>query len=164
MKRRQFLTLSLALAGPGTLLLGCTGAPAGLHGSLIVLRHADRSGSMLNEKGVARAAPWPDALSDLEIDAIYTTPRQRNIDTATPLARARGLAVNNLLASGAGTKLLSAHPGQTVVWVGNQENLPLLYAELGVSAKPPVQFGEIHVVTFPAGGGYPALEQRNYGT
>lgn len=162
MKRRQFLALPLAVAA-GALLTACTGAPPGLHGRLIVLRHADRTGSMLNEKGVARAAVLPDALADLEIDAIYTTPRQRNIDTATPLAQARGLAVKNLIASGAGSRLLSAHPGQTLVWVGNQENLPLLYAELGVAAKPPVQFGEIHVLTFPVAGGYPTLEKRRYG-
>jgi len=159
MNRRHFLALSLA----ATALAGCTGAPPGLHGRLIVLRHADRTGPMLNEKGVARAARLPEALADLAIDAIYTTPRQRNIDTATPLARARGLEVKNLLAMGAGKKLLAGHPGQSVVWVGNQENLGLLYGELGVAAKPPVQFGDLHVVTFPAGGGVPVLERRHYG-
>lgn len=160
--RRKILVLPLA-AALGGLLAGCTGAPPGLHGRLIVLRHADRTGAMLNENGVARAQRLPDALADLEIDAIYTTPRQRNIDTATPLARARGLDVNTHLAAGAGAALLGAHAGQTLVWVGNQENLPLLYAELGVAAKPPVQFGEIHVLTFPEGGGYPVLEKRHYG-
>ena len=162
MKRRQFLALPLA-AVAGAALTACAGAPPGLHGRLIVLRHADRTGSMLSQKGVARALLLPEALADLDIDAIYTTPRQRNIDTATPLAQARGLAVKNLIASGAGSRLLGAHPGQTLVWVGNQENLPLLYAELGVAAKPPVQFGEIHVLTFPVGGGYPVLEKRRYG-
>ncbi len=163
MQRRHFLTLPLAFAASGTLLSGCTGAPPGLHGRLIVLRHANRTFTMLNEKGVARAATLPKALADLEIDAIYTTPRSRNIDTANPLAEARGLAAVKLDASGAGTKILSAHPGQTVVWVGNQENLPRLYVELGVAAKPPVQYGEIHVLTFPEGGGYPSLQKRRYG-
>lgn len=163
LSRRQILALPLAAIAAGGLLAGCTGAPPGLHGRLIVLRHADRSGAMLNAKGVARAKRLPDALADLEIDAIYATPRQRNIDTATPLARARGLAVNTLPAARAGTRLLGAHPGQTIVWVGNQENLPLLYAELGVAAKPPVQFGEIQILTFPEGGGYPVLEKRHYG-
>lgn len=161
MNRRQALTLLAATALPA--LAGCTGAPDGLYGRLIVLRHADRSGTMLNARGRARARALPAALADLGIDAIYTTPRQRNIDTATPLARARGLSVQNLRAAGAGRKLLAAHPGETIVWVGNQENLGLLYAELGVSAKPPVQFGDVHVVTFPQGGGYPALERRHYG-
>lgn len=161
--RRKVLALPL-VAASGGLLAACTGAPPGLHGRLIVLRHADRTGPMLNEAGVARADRLPEALADLPIDAVYTTPRQRNIDTATPLARARGLRVHTLLATGAGTRLLRAHPGQTVVWVGNRRNLPLLYLELGVRAKPPVQFGEIHVLTFPGGGGAPTLQERRYGT
>lgn len=160
--RRGLLALPLVLAA-GPLLTACSGAPEGVHGRLIVLRHADRFGAQLSAAGRARAERLPEALADLPIDAIYTTPRQRNIDTATPLAQARGLMVKTLLAPGAGKRLLGSYPGKTIVWVGNQENLPLLYAELGVAAKPPVQFGEIHVLTFPAGGGYPALEKRHYG-
>lgn len=160
MYRRQFLTLTSA-----ALLTGCTPAlrPVGLYGRLIVLRHADRTWSMLNETGVARAARLPEALTDLPIDAIYCTPRQRNIDTATPLAKARGLPIHTLLAFGAGTKILTDHPGQTVVWVGNQENLPFLYMELGIPVKPPVQFGEIQIVTLPKSGGPAQVEDRYYG-
>ena len=160
--RRRLLALPLVLA-TAPLLTACTGAPPELHGRLIVLRHADRFGAMLSAEGRARAARLPEALADLQIDAIYTTPRQRNIDTATPLAQARGLMVKTLLAPGAGKRLLGTYPGKTIVWVGNQENLPLLYAELGVSAKPPVQYGEIQILTFPEGGGPPALEKRRYG-
>lgn len=158
MDRRHFLALTAS-----AVLAGCTVTPDDLHGRLIVMRHADRTFAMLNERGVARAATLPAALADLEIDAIYTTPRPRNIDTATPLAKARGLEIHNIEAAGAGRKLLTAHPGQTVVWVGNQENLGLLYAELGLSIKPPVQFGEIHVVTLPGGGARPQVEKRSYG-
>ncbi len=159
MHRRRFLALSSA-----ALLTGCASLrPAGLYGRLIILRHADRTFSMLNEVGVARAVMLPAALADLPVDAIYCTPRQRNIDTATPLAEARGLPVQTMPAIGAGTKLLSAHPGQTVVWVGNQENLGFLYLELGIPGKPPVQFGEIQVVTLPEGGGNAQIEKRHYG-
>jgi hypothetical protein len=159
MLRRDFLTLAA-----GSVLLGaCATPPAGLHGRLIVLRHADRTFSMLNEKGVARAARLPEAVADLAIDAIYCTPRPRNIATATPLAQARGLPVTTMAAEGAGSRLLAAHPAQTVVWVGNQENLGLLYAELGIAHKPPVQFGDLHIVTFPAVGGRPLVEKRHYG-
>lgn len=118
---------------------------------------------MLNEKGIARAARLPEAIADLPIDAIYCTPRPRNIATATPLAEARGLRVTTMPADGAGPRLLAAHPGQTIVWVGNQENLGFLYAQLGIPHKPPVQFGELHVVTFPAGGERPLVEKRRYG-
>lgn len=153
----------LALIGAAPLLAACATRPAGLHGRLIILRHADRTFSMLNETGVARAQSLPEALADLPIDAIYCTPRPRNVATATPLAEARGLPVTTLASEGAGTKILTAHPGETVVWVGNQENLGFLYAELGIPAKPPVQFGQIHVVTLPADGGLPVVEKRTYG-
>ncbi|GKY87198.1 histidine phosphatase family protein [Sinisalibacter aestuarii] len=159
MFRRDFL----ALTGATALLSACAARPPELHGRLIVLRHADRTFSMLNENGVARAAELPAAVADLKIDAIYCTPRPRNIDTATPLAEARNLSVTTMEASGAGTRILTAHPGQTVVWVGNQENLGFLYAELGIPEKPPVQFGELHVVTLPRGGGRPIVEERRYG-
>lgn len=159
MHRREFL----ALAGSTALLAGCATRPPALQGRLIVLRHADRTFSMLNEIGQERITHLPDALADLPIDAVYCTPRQRNIDTASAIADARGLPVQTMPAQGAGTKLLSAHPGQTVVWVGNQENLGFLYAELGIPEKPPVQFGQIHVVTLPRGGGLPTVEKRTYG-
>jgi len=162
MDRRDFLTLSLT-ATAAAWLTGCAGAPPDLHGRLIVMRHADRTFAMLNPTGVARAATLPAALADLEIDAIYTTPRQRNIDTATPLAEARGLPIGNLVARGVGRKLLTMYPGQTVVWVGNQENLGLLHAELGLLVKPPVQFGDIQIVTVPGGGRRPTVEKRHYG-
>lgn len=159
MKRRDFLAFSASAA----LLAGCGVRPQGLYGRLIVLRHADRTFSMLNERGVARAALLPAALADLPIDAIYCTPRQRNIDTVTPLAKARGLAITPIPSQGAGTRILSEHPGETVVWCGNQENLGLLYIELGIDHKPPVQFGEINVITLPRDGGPAQVEIRHYG-
>lgn len=159
MHRRAFL----AFAGATPFLAACTGAPEGLYGRLIILRHADRTFSMLNEAGEERIKHLPEALADLPVDAVYCTPRPRNIATATAIAEARGLRVNTMVADGVGTKLLRAHPGQTLVWVGNQENLGFLYAELRIPAKPPVQFGQIHVVTFPQGGGAPRVEKRHYG-
>ncbi|RME15575.1 MAG: histidine phosphatase family protein [Alphaproteobacteria bacterium] len=159
MNRRGFLLL----AAGAPLLAACGQTPRGLHGRLIILRHADRTFAPLNAKGRARAAQLPEALADLPIDAIYTSQRQRNIDTATPLAKARGLPVQPIPPLGAGTRILTEHPGQTVVWVGNQENLGFLYLELGIPAKPPVQFGEIHVVTIPGDGGPPTVEIRHYG-
>ncbi|MEJ2017349.1 MAG: hypothetical protein P8X51_03350, partial [Maritimibacter sp.] len=69
MNRRHFLAISSAAA-----LTGCASMrPEGLYGRLIVLRHADRTFSPLNEAGVARAAMLPEALADLPIDAIWCT-------------------------------------------------------------------------------------------
>lgn len=159
MNRRHALTILGALP----LVAACAPRPAPLHGRLVVLRHADRTFSMLNETGEERIKHLPEAVADLDIAAVYCTPRPRNVATATPIAEARGLPVTTLTALGAGTKILTAHPGQTSVWVGNQENLGFLYAELRIPAKPPVQFGEIQVVTLPANGGLPTIEKRFYG-
>jgi Histidine phosphatase superfamily (branch 1) len=159
MFRRDFL----AVAAGGALLSACAARPPALHGRLIVLRHADRTFSMLNETGVERADRLPEAVADLPIDAVCCTPRPRNIATATPLAVARGLPVRTLDARGVGTRMLTDYPGQTVAWIGNQENLPFLYSELGIPHRPPVQFGQIHIVTLPANGAIPQVELRDYG-
>jgi hypothetical protein len=132
-------------------------------GTLIALRHADRTWAPLNAKGVARAAVLPDALADLPIDAIFATPRGRNVATATPLAKARGLKVQTIPSSEAATTLFHGRSGKTVVWVGNQENLGILWSELHIPGKPPVQFGDLFVVTLPADGGPAIVEKRHYG-
>lgn len=169
MQRRRFLALSFLTLSAASGLAACASPPvvstmsAQTRTRLIVLRHADRTASMLNEVGVLRAARLPDAVADLKIDAIYTTPRQRNIDTATPLARTRELAIRNHLALGAPGRILTDHPGETVVWVGNQENLGLFYVALGILHKPPVQFGDLHVITFAANGRMTMIEKRRYG-
>lgn len=163
MHRRRVLALLVALAASALLLAACGPRPPEAHGTLIVLRHADRTRSMLNEKGVARAAALPAALAGIPIDAIYATQRQRNIDTATPLARARRLAIHTMPAFGAGTRMFQANPGKTIVWIGNQENLGFLWMELGIPGIPPLRYGELFIVTLPKGGGPAIVEQRRYG-
>ncbi|SMH52338.1 histidine phosphatase family protein [Maritimibacter sp. HL-12] len=162
--RRLFLALAAFSA-----LSGCSGSTvlSSMNSvettRLVVLRHADRTSAMLNGAGVARAARLPAALADLEIDAIYTTPRQRNIDTATPLATERGLPIGNHVAITAPRRILTQHAGETVVWIGNQENLGLFYFSLGILHKPPVAFGDLHVITFEPDGRMSLLQKRRYG-
>jgi probable phosphomutase (TIGR03848 family) len=47
----------------------------------------------LNERGQAQAQALGDALKDVPIKAIYSSPLERAIETATPIAAARGLEV-----------------------------------------------------------------------
>lgn len=163
MRISSFRTPVVVLVLSAILLSACAPRPSDATGTLIALRHADRTFAPLNEKGVERAQALPVALADLHIDAIYATPRPRNIATATPLARERGLTVQTLPALGAGEKIFEGNSGKTVVWVGNQENLGLLWAELHIPGKPPVQFGDVWVVTLPADGGPALVEKRHYG-
>lgn len=143
MHRRTLLT-SLAAA---SLLTAC-GLPAGEpRARLIVLRHAERTGEDLNADGIARAAALPTALLDVEIDAVFAPDRQRNMDTATPLAASRGLKVQVIPAVGIARNMLSGRPGQTMVWVGNKDNLEALWAEINAAGAPPIQYGEVFIVT-----------------
>lgn len=158
LKKLQFLILAAA----GMALNACTERAPDLDGQLIVLRHADRTFAPLNDKGVARASQLPAALEGIEIDAIYATDRGRNIATATPLAQERGLDVTVLPAIGAGTKILTDNPGKTSVWVGNQENLGFLFMELGIDAKPPVQFGDVYLLDIEPGR-EPSVRKGYYG-
>lgn len=161
MPRLRFALLALTAL---PLLAACAPRPNDAVGTLVVLRHADRTWAALNDQGEERAQELPAALADLQIDAIYATPRGRNIATAAPLARDRGLEVQTLPALGAGERIFAHNSGKTVVWVGNQENLGFLWAELRLPGKPPVQFGDVWVVTLPEDGGPATVEKRHYGT
>ncbi len=159
MLRRAFLILILGLG-----LAACTPArdlsmPADT--TFIVLRHADRTGEDLSDKGRARADALVEALQGTPIDAIYSPGIQRNLDTAAPLASARGLEVEpsaplasargleveRFSAERAATNLVSLGAGRTVVWVGNKGNLNAIWDELSLPGPPPLEYGDLFFVT-----------------
>ncbi len=148
MRRRTFLT-NLAIL---PLLAACAGvfdraAPEEtMGGTLIVVRHTERSGEDLNADGIARAAALPEALAGVEIDGIYAPDMQRNIDTATPLAEAKGLEVQVIPTIDIARTMFARQPGGTLVWVGNRTNLPVLWDEIGAQGEPPVRYGEMFIV------------------
>ena len=47
----------------------------------------------LHEEGLARAEKWAEVLRYADIDAVFSTDRRRNIQSAEPLARSLGLEV-----------------------------------------------------------------------
>ena len=104
--RRQFLAL-----GGTALLAAC--ASGGAHvaippgTTLIALRHGDRDGENLTDKGHARAAALVEALKGMPVDAIYSPGIKRNLDTAAPLATARGLTVQRIPAENPAARLMS---------------------------------------------------------
>lgn len=153
------------LAGiAATSALAACGMPAGDGGRLIVLRHTERTGENLNAEGIARARALPAALSDIRpIDAIFAPDRQRNIDTAAPLARARGQEVEIIPAVNIAATMLRRHPGGTVAWVGNKDNLAALWEEIGAHGEPPIHYGEVFIVAM-TGLRAGAIERRRFGT
>ncbi len=72
---------------------------------LLLIRHGENDytkthklagrlpGVHLNEHGQKQAQALADALKDVPIKAIYSSPLERAIETATPIAKARGLRV-----------------------------------------------------------------------
>lgn len=155
-------TLLAGLAST-SVLTACGGlAPGANRGTLIVVRHTERTGENLNAEGIARAAALPAALSDMPIDGIYAPDRQRNIDTATPLAEARGLDVQIIPAVDIALTMFKRQPGGTLVWVGNKDNITELWDEIGPTGNAPIHYGELFVVTMN-GLSAGRVERRHFG-
>ena len=166
-------TIPYLLAGIVVLftLAGCankTLLPTDASSSVIMLRHAERTQitKELTEAGRERAAALPGALQDLSITAIYSPDLKRNIDTAMPLSQKLGIKIN-LIEKGTSwesvaQRLVSDHPGKTVLWVGNRGNLIQLYSLLGGTAEPPLEYGEIVILRLTEGRSTEE-ERRHFG-
>lgn len=128
--------------------------PAPETGQLILVRHADRDpgATVLNATGEARALSLPAALADLPLDAIFITDFRRNADTAAPLAEARGLVpevrdTDEAFAAG----LAQAASRGSAIWIGNVGNLSYLWDAFRLPGEPPVEYGDIAVLTAEGG-------------
>jgi hypothetical protein len=153
------------------LMVGCANAPrlpTDTTSTVIMLRHAERTQitKELTEAGSARAQALPGALQDLSIAAIYSPNLKRNIDTAMPLSKQLGIDIT-LIEQGkswesVANRLVSEHPGKSVLWVGNRGNLIQLYALLGGKGEPPLEYGEI-VILHVSGGQQTEEERRHFG-
>lgn len=143
---------------PLAVLAGCATAelksPPGTVTTIILLRHGERNPLQenLTAEGRARAAALPAALANVPIDAIYTLQIQRNLDTAEPLARERNLPVKVIEESYIAERLVRENPGKVVVWVGNTDNLEVIYGDLRGDGPPPVRYGDLYIVKLPDDG------------
>ena len=147
MQRRNFLAglaATATLAGCDTVPSGTSGAPAR---RLIVLRHTERTGEDLNAAGLARAAALPAALAGEPINAIFVPAKQRNKDSAAPLAQARGIELQEVQATDLAGALFRRQPTGTSVWVGNGDNIAALWEQIGASGDAPLDYGDIAIVT-----------------
>lgn len=152
LNRRGFLVLgtsSLVACAPITRITGQRLAP---NSRLIVYRHGDRAGEDLNDRGIARAAAFVEALDGVPVDAIYSPGIQRNLDTAAPLARARGVEITRVAVSHVARRIARLSAGRSVVWVGNQGNLREIWEELELQGPPPLEYGDLFIVETDASG------------
>lgn len=158
--RRQFMALGAAAVVSACAAPGRVAMPEGT--TLIVLRHGDRDDENLNDKGRARAAALVPALAGVPIDAVYSPGIKRNLDTAAPLAQARGLTVQRIPAENPAARLMAEGAGKTIVWVGNKGNLASIWKALGAPDPAPLQYGDLYFVT-PARFGSPRVERMRFG-
>lgn len=147
----------LFVLGFGPVLAGCAVGAAETYtlapsSRLIIFRHADRDSEELSEHGRRRAIAFVSALDGVQVDAIFAFGMSRNIDTATPLANARGLPVQTLAPRRLTQRLIAESAGRSVVWVGNMGNLTMLWQELALEGSAPVDYGDLHIVESDAAG------------
>jgi len=133
--------------------------------TMIFVRHAeqtnhDAADPPLSEAGERRVAELTRQLVDADvvagIDAIYSTPYKRSIETVQPLADRLGLPVNVYDADDTENVLetiLKAHKGKIILVVGHSNTIPVLIANLGASKKvPPIakhEFDNIYIISIP---------------
>lgn len=144
--------------------------------TMIFVRHAEKAltpidDPVLSPAGEARAAELARQMVDADVvagvDAIYSTPYKRTVDTVQPVADMLGLEVNlydpddneAVLA-----KILKEHKGKIILVVGHSNTLPPLIADLGASKLvPPIaefEYDNIYIVAIPWFGKTKTIRMR----
>lgn len=150
--RRGFLILGMGALSACAPVARITGHRLAPNSRLIIYRHADRDGENLSDTGIARAAAFADALDGIPIDAIYSPGIQRNLDTAEPLARAKDLEITRVSVDQIARRIARLAAEQSVVWVGNSGNLRDIWETLELEGPPPLEYGDLFIVTTDASG------------
>ncbi len=133
--------------------------------TIIFFRHAeqtshDEADPPLSEAGQRRVAELTRQLVDADvvagIDAIYSTPYIRSLETARPLADRLDLPINSYAVDDTEEILdtiLKNHKGKIILVIGHSNTLPVLIANLGASKKVPViaqnEFDNIYIISIP---------------
>ena len=133
--------------------------------TIIFVRHAEKTATPtddpdLSEAGRRRVAELTRQLADADVvagvDAIYSTPYKRTMETARPLAEALDLPIyrydpddNEAVLE----TILKEHKGKIILVVGHSDTIPGLIADLGASKKvPPIddmEYDNIYVISIP---------------
>ncbi len=133
--------------------------------TIIFFRHAEQTSHdevdpPLSEAGQRRVAELTRQLVDADvvagIDAIYSTPYIRSMETARPLADQLDLPINSYAADDTEEVLdtiLKNHKGKIILVIGHSNTLPVLIANLGASKKVPAiaqsEFDNIYIISIP---------------
>ena len=133
--------------------------------TIIFVRHAEKEitnddDPALTDEGKRRVFELTRQLKDADvvagIDAIYSTPFKRNMQTAGSLASALNLKIHNYEKDNYEqvlNEIQDKHKGKIILVVGHSDTLPGLMAELGASKKVPViadnEYDNIYIVSIP---------------
>ncbi|MGY0635115.1 histidine phosphatase family protein [Luteimonas sp. A478] len=172
----RLLLLPLLLVGlAGCALLQPAPAPADgiaqspepeleLETTFIVVRHAEKAtddpeNPVLDADGQARARALAEALADVPLKAIYSTPTRRTRATAAPVAAEKSLEVRDydpeLPATELATLLHIRHAGDAVLLVGHSNTVPDIVTALcacPVEAMSEEEYGDLFRVRIASGG------------
>ncbi|MFK8054912.1 MAG: histidine phosphatase family protein [Saprospiraceae bacterium] len=101
--------------------------------TIYVVRHAEKelgSAPGLTPQGSARAEFYAKFFAKEKLSAVYSTPTRRTIATATPVAKAQKISVeeyaNGLDFDALAVTLLAEHEGETIFIVGHSNTVPLI--------------------------------------
>lgn len=106
--------------------------------TFIVIRHAEKEATgtdpNLNSDGVIRADELTRILSNISINAIYSTPYNRTKQTVTPLATAKSITITEYSATKPYAELVkeitTPNRGKVIVLVGHSNTVPEILKEL----------------------------------
>ena len=133
--------------------------------TIIFVRHAEKAlepadDPGLTEAGRRRVAELTRQLVDADViagvDAIYSTPFRRTLETAEPLASRLGLEIQQYDPADNEAvleRILKNHKGRIILVVAHSNTLPSLIADLGASKKvPPIaddEYDNIYIISIP---------------
>lgn len=165
------LAFSFAPAAPATAEDAASAAAVGVAApspspvAIFIVRHAEKETDVgrdpnLNEAGRSRAGTdLVELLDGAPIDAAYVTQWRRTQQTAAPLLERLGLEpevveTDDGFEAALARRLLTEHPGETLLVVGHSNTNPALIEALG--APPPTiddhDYDDVYLVLFPAVG------------
>lgn len=129
--------------------------------TFIIIRHAEKestgSDPNLSADGVLRAEELKRILTNISINAVYSTNYNRTKQTVAPLATAKGIIVKEYATSKPYAQLINeihtAHRGKTVVIVGHSNTVPDILKEVSNNAFSVTinenQYDNLFIVNLP---------------
>lgn len=133
--------------------------------TVIFVRHAEKAQTPAEDPGLSlagrrRVAELTRQLVDADvvagIDAVYSTPYRRTLETARPIADALGLAIHRYDPAENEAVLediLKRYKGKIILVVAHSNTVPTLIADLGASKKvPPIaenEYDNLYLVSIP---------------